>query len=104
MAMNTIENTNEAMVNVQDQANLEAANQQPTTEQTEEKKGFFTKAKEGVKKAWNSKPAKVVKTVALVAGGFGAGLLTANALDKKNGSSEADSVDVEEQSTEEAAE
>ena len=78
--MNNTENTtNEAMVNNQAQDQTAVATQQPAPAADDQKKGFFTKAKETAKKVWNSKPAKVVKTVALVGGGFAAGMLVAGA-------------------------
>lgn len=79
--MNTENTTNEAMVNNQaTQDQTAVATQQPAPAAVDDqKKGFFTKAKETAKKVWNSKPMKVAKAATLVAGGFAAGMLVAGA-------------------------
>lgn len=88
--MNTENTTNEAMVNNQATDQTAVATQQPAPAAVDDqKKGFFTKAKETAKKVWNSKPAKVVKTAALVGGGFAAGLLVAGAGKKDDDSDQA---------------
>ena len=105
MAMTTnSNNTHEEMMNNQAQETQAAVDQQQVPA-TPEKVGFFTKVKDGAKKAWNSKPAKVVKTIALVGGGFAAGFAVANAGSKDGDSDQAGAEPaVETTATEETAE
>lgn len=70
-------------------AEVEEVGTQETTEVTTvdaKEKGaeIGKKIKEGAKKAWNSKPAKVVKTVALIGVGVIGGLCLGKAASKDN--------------------
>lgn len=106
MAMTTnSNNTNEEMMNNQATQAQAAVDQQQVPAAAPEKVGFFTKVKDGAKKVWNSKPAKVIKGIALVGGGFAAGYVAANA-GSKNDSDQAEAAGpaVETTATEETVE
>lgn len=107
MAMNTnSNNTNEEMMNNQAQDTQAAVDQQQVPAEKSEKIGFFTKVKDGAKKAWNSKPAKVVKGIALVGVGFAAGFAVAGAGSKDSDSDQAEAAEpvVDTTATEETVE
>lgn len=106
MAMTTnSNNTNEEMMNNQAQETQAAVDQQQVPAEPE-KVGFFTKVKDGAKKAWNSKPAKVIKAVTLVGAGFAAGFAVAGAGSKDSDSDQAEAVEpvVDTTATEETVE
>ena len=105
MAMTT--NSNEEMRNeVQAVENQEAAVQQPTENQTEEKQGLWAKTKATAVKVHNSKPAKIGRKVALFAAGVGAGIAGAVVFGSKKSESNQDDDQevVETTATEESAE
>jgi hypothetical protein len=96
--------TNVAAVENAQNVDQQAAAQQPQTPDSGDKKGFFTKAKEVGKKVWNSKPMKVAKVATLVAGGFAAGMLTANSVGKKSDESSEEASAAPSEATEDVTE